>query len=428
MYSYLLKIWNNISNIGTNDQQTYVFSDKLRTRNKLSLLCVLFSFPYVFFFLKFELIVPLAIISIGILLFTTSIILNKFSKFNLSSILILFTTNWSVLFFSIYLGMNSGIHLYLFTSPLIVFTLFENNNKVFISGAMLSYLINFFIIILFDKYLGISFISLEKETYESLYLGNFAFSFIINIIISLYFLTNNTRVNYLLVLKNDELILNQKKLEEENKIRKGAEEKAMISLKEREILLSEIHHRVKNNLAVVNGLLELQTTYLTDENTIVALRNSQNRIKSIALLHEKLYENKTLKVVNMIDYIKELAHFIKQSSAPKKKKINIITEIDSINMAMEKAMPFALLLNELMSNSYKYAFVNKEEGTIEVSLKKQLNTFVFDFKDNGLGFDYSNEINKGSLGLNLIGSFSEQLNGKFEYLKVGNGIHFVLKF
>ena len=81
-----------------------------------------------------------------------------------------------------------------------------------------------------------------------------------------------------------------------------------------------------------------------------------------------------------------------------------------------------------MSNSYKYAFVNKEEGTIEVCLKKQLNSFVFDFKDNGIGFDYYNEINKGSLGLNLIGSFSEQLNGKFEYLKVDNGIHFVLKF
>jgi two-component sensor histidine kinase len=428
MYSYLIKSWNNISNIGVKNQQTYVFSDKLRTRNKLSLLCVLFSLPYVFFFLKLGLIVPFATISIGILLFTTSIILNKYSKYNLSSLLILFTTNWSVLFFSIYLGMNSGIHLYLFTSPLIVLTLFENKNKVFISGAMLSYLLNFFIIILFDKYSGISFLSLEKGTSESLYLGNFIFSFIINIILSLYFLTNNTRVNYLLGLKNDELVLNQKKLEEENKIRKYAEEKAMLSLKEREILLSEIHHRVKNNLAVVNGLLELQTTYLNDENTIVALRNSQNRIKSIALLHEKLYENKTLKVVNMIDYIKELAHFIKQSSAPKKKKINIISEIDSINLEMEKAMPFALLLNELMSNSYKYAFENREEGIIEVSLKKQLNTFVFDFKDNGLGFDYHNEINKGSLGLNLIGSFSEQLNGKFEYLKVDTGVHFVLKF
>jgi two-component sensor histidine kinase len=95
---------------------------------------------------------------------------------------------------------------------------------------------------------------------------------------------------------------------------------------------------------------------------------------------------------------------------------------------MEKAMPFALLLNELMSNSYKYAFNGKEEGTIEVSFKKQLNSFKFEFKDDGLGFDYQKEINKGSLGLNLIASFSEQLNGKFEYLKVNSGIHFVLTF
>jgi two-component sensor histidine kinase len=428
MYSYLITIWGNISNTGVNDQQSYVFSDKLRTRNRLSILCVLFSLPYVFFFLKSGLIAPFAIITLGILLFSTSIVLNKFSKYNLSSLLILFTTNWSVLFFSIYLGMNSGIHLYLFTSPLIVLTLFENKTNLFISIAMLSYLMNFFIIILFDKYSEISFVNLEKGTSEFLYLVNFVFSFTINIILSLYFLTNNIRVNYLLVLKNDELILNQNKLIEENEIRKFTEEKALISLKEREILLSEIHHRVKNNLAVVNGLLELQTTYLNDDKTILAFKNSQNRIKSIALLHEKLYENKTLIVVNMIDYINELAHFIKQSSAPKNKKINIILEIDSIDMEMEKAMPFALLLNELISNSYKYAFNNKEEGTIEVCFKKQLNSFVFDFKDNGLGFDYHNEISKGSLGLNLIGSFSEQLNGKFEYLKVNTGIHFVLNF
>lgn len=428
MFSNLINTWNNIANVGFNDQQTYIFSDKLRSRNKLSFLCAVFSIPYVLYFFNLGLLIPFAAISLGVLLFVISIVLNKFKKYNFSSSLILFTTNFCVLFFSIYLGFNSGIHLYLFTSPLIVLTLFDTKNKYFLSISMISYLATFLIIILFDKYSGITFITIGKSMLDMFYLANFIFCFIIIISLSLYFFINNNRINNLLVLKNDELINNQKLLEDENKIRKHAEEKAMLSLKEREILLSEIHHRVKNNLAVVNGLLELQTTYLNDENTIVALKNSQNRIKSIALLHEKLYENKTLKVVNMIDYIKELSHFIKQSSAPKKKKIDFISNVDSIDLEMEKAMPFALLLNELMSNSYKYAFNGKEEGTIEVSFKKELNSFKFEFKDDGLGFDYKKEINKGSLGLNLIASFSEQLNGKFEYLKVNSGIHFVLTF
>ena len=293
---------------------------------------------------------------------------------------------------------------------------------------MISYLVTFLIIILFDKYAGITFITIGKSMLDMFYLANLIFCFIIIISLSLYFLINNNRINNLLVLKNDELINNQKLLEDENKIRKHAEEKAMLSLREREILLSEIHHHVKNNLAVVNGLLELQTNYINDNNTVVALRNSQNRIKSIALLHEKLYENKTLKLVNMSDYIKELAQFIKLSSAPKKKNIKFICLADPINLEMDKAMPFALLLNELMSNSYKYAFKNKDEGVIEVHFKKEATNFIFEFIDDGAGFDYNNEIKKDTLGLNLIGSFCEQLNGQFEFVRKDNHMYFQLKF
>ena len=297
MFSNLLNIWYHIANVGVNDQQTYIFSDKLQSRNKLSFLCAVFSIPYVLYFLNLGLLIPFAAISLGVLLFVISIVLNKFKKYNFSSSLILFTTNFCVLFFSIYLGFNSGIHLYLFTSPLIVLTLFDTKNRYFLSISMISYLVTFLIIILFDKYAGITFITIGKSMLDMFYLANLIFCFIIIISLSLYFLINNNRINNLLVLKNDELINNQKLLEDENKIRKHAEEKAMLSLREREILLSEIHHRVKNNLAVVNGLLELQTNYINDNNTVVALRNSQNRIKSIALLHEKLYENKTSKIV-----------------------------------------------------------------------------------------------------------------------------------
>lgn len=424
----MLKLWYNIINSGAEENQAFSFSDKLRTRNKLSLLCSLFSLPYVVFFAKSALIIPLIAISIGIILFATSIILNKYNKFTLSSVLVLLTTNYCVLFFSIYLGMSSGIHLYLFTSPLIVFTLFDTKNKHFISMALLSYLMTFVIIVLFEKYSGITFLKLQKNELYVLYFINFTFSIIILISLSLYFFINNTKINQLLVLKNDELVLKQQQLESENQIRKNAEVKANDSLKEREILLSEIHHRVKNNMAVVNGLLELQASYISDEITLQVLKESQNRVKSIALLHEKLYENKTLKEVKIKDYTNELSHFIKQSYAPKKKEIKFISHIDSINLEMNKAMPFALLLNELMSNSYKYAFENKENGTIEIHFTKQLNNYIFEYRDDGLGFDYETERKKASLGLNLIESFSEQLYGTFEYIKKEKGMQFLLKF
>lgn len=428
MFTQIINIWDKIADAGATELQTPAFSDKLKTRNKLAFLCSLFSMPYVVFFAKSALIVPLIAILIGIGLFIASIVLNRLKEFAVSSIIILITTNYCVLFFSIYLGLDSGIHLYLFTSPLIVLTLFDTKNKYFISVAMMSYLLNFAIIVLFEKHYNITFLTIEKHELEAFYYANFIFSIIILISLSLYFLINNSRINQLLILKNDELVLKQQQLEEENRTRKNAEEKANLSLKEREILLSEIHHRVKNNLAVVNGLIELQTAYIDDEKTVLALRESQNRVKSIALLHEKLYENNTLKEVNMADYTRELAQFIKQSCASDKKEIKIISQIEAINLEMNKAMPFALLLNELMSNSYKYAFTNKEQGIIEIKFKKQENNYIFEYSDDGTGFDYDKEINKGSLGLNLIGSFSEQLNGKFEYIKKETGMHFVLKF
>lgn len=224
----MVKLWQYIINSGTEESQALSFSDKLRTRNKLSFLCALFSIPYILFFAKSSLCIPLIAISSGIALFTVSIILNRFKEFTLSSILILLNTNYCVLFFSIYLGMNSGIHLYLFASPLIVFTLFDTKNKYFISIALMSYLINFVIIVLFKKYSGITFLALTKNESDVFYITNFLFSFIIIISLSLYFLINNTRINQLLILKNDELVIKQQQLEIENQIRKISEKKPMI--------------------------------------------------------------------------------------------------------------------------------------------------------------------------------------------------------
>ncbi len=423
----VLGYWNKIIKTGVNSYQSYTFSDKLQARNRLAFLCIIFSFIYFFYFLLQKQYLPFIAISMGISLFILSILLNKYGRYSFSSLLILFNTNYCVLFFSIYLSFESGIHLYLFTSPLIVLTLFDTKKTLFIALAMLSYVLNFFLIISIDEVYKIDFNIITPKQLEMFYLINFICSTVILMALALYFLYNNNKVNQLLVLKNQQLVHQQGQLQEENKIRKLAEEQAITSLSEKEILLSETHHRVKNNLAVVTALMDLQTFYLKDDKIIQILKESQNRIKSIALLHEKLYENKSLKDVDVALYTTELIHFIQQSVS-NNKHINIYTEIDEINLAMASAMPFGLMLNELITNSYKYAFLKKEKGNIWISIKLNANDCCLEYKDDGTGFDYTDEIKTKSLGLNLIESFCVQLNGKFTYKREIDKMIFKLIF
>lgn len=420
--------WNSIITAGINQEQTLTYSDKLQARNRLSFFCAIFSLIYVVYFLLNGLFIPFLAITFGVILFVASIIFNHLKKYTFSSLLILFNTNYCVLFFSIYLGFGSGIHLYLFTSPLIVLTLFDTKKISFIISAMMSYVINFIILLLIEKTFKINFLILNESEKDFFYLINFIFSNFILISLALYFLYNNNKVNQLLLHTNKQLVFQQELLKKENITRKTAEEQALSSLNHREILLSEIHHRVKNNLAVVTALIELQTFYVEDEKTVQILKESQNRIKSIALLHEKLYENKSLKNVDISSYASELIKFIKHSLYDKEKMIEIHNNIDNINLEMERAMPFGLLLNELITNSYKHAFAKKETGNIWLSLNENANRYILKYEDDGPGFEFNKETKTKTLGLNLIGSFCTQLNGTSEYKIIDSRIVFEFKF
>lgn len=424
----IVNYWNSIVTAGVNQEQTLAYSDKLQARNRLSFFCIAFSLIYVVYFLLNGLFIPFSAITFGIVLFAASIVLNHFKKYTLSSLLILFNTNYCVLFFSIYLGFGSGIHLYLFTSPLIVLTLFDTKKIGFIIGAMISYVINFVIILLIEKTFKIDFLILNGLEKDFFYTINFIFSSFILMSLALYFLYNNNKVNQLLLHTNKQLVFQQELLKKENTTRKTAEEQALSSLNHREILLSEIHHRVKNNLAIVTALIELQTFYIEDHKTVQILKESQHRIKSIALLHEKLYENKSLKNVDISSYTNELINFIKHSLSNRDKTIKIHSAVDNINIDMERAMPFGLLLNELITNSYKHAFNDKATGNIWLSLNEEDNHYTLKYEDDGPGFETIKDTHKKTLGINLIESFCMQLNGNFSYKTSNNRIVFEFEF
>ncbi|MDZ7681087.1 MAG: histidine kinase dimerization/phosphoacceptor domain -containing protein [Fodinibius sp.] len=211
--------------------------------------------------------------------------------------------------------------------------------------------------------------------------------------------------------------------------RKQAEEKVRRSLKEKEVLLAEIHHRVKNNLAVITGLLELQAYNTESEEATKVLRISQMRVNSIALIHEKLYQNENLSEISFDQYLEELTEVIVSSLSSAQTDIDICIEADPIKLTVNQAIPCGLILNEMITNAHKHAFKGRDEGQITIQLKQDARDITMQISDNGVGIpeDISLE-NPSSLGLKLIGTLAKQLKADAEFLDCDTGTTFTLQF
>jgi two-component sensor histidine kinase len=201
------------------------------------------------------------------------------------------------------------------------------------------------------------------------------------------------------------------------------------SIDEKEVLIKEIHHRVKNNLAVVSGLLELQGLRVGDEQLSVILQESQARIKSIAMIHEKLYQSELFTQVDAGKYLQELTNTIAQAYEHPDRDIKLLFDLDSSFLNVNQAVPFAILANELISNSFKHAFDDQSEGKLEVSLKQDGPTLSFEISDDGKGLpDNFDPVQEGSLGFTLILNLAEQLDGNITWQNNGSGAAFKLIF
>lgn len=193
------------------------------------------------------------------------------------------------------------------------------------------------------------------------------------------------------------------------------------SLKEKELLLKEIHHRVKNNLNVVIGLLELQMESISDEILKEAFSDSTKRIRSMALIHEHLYQNKDLSGIQLARYLEHLVDYIVSSHTDKSKQILTDYSLENIFIGIDQAIPCGLIVNEVVTNSIKYAFAGKHKGKIAVKLTKLENDFIkLDIIDDGVGLpeDFNLE-NSSSLGLQLINLLIQQLKAVYEIKKNG---------
>ncbi|MTJ49836.1 PAS domain S-box protein [Dolichospermum sp. UHCC 0259] len=211
--------------------------------------------------------------------------------------------------------------------------------------------------------------------------------------------------------------------------RKLAEEQIKSSLQEKEILLKEVHHRVKNNLLVVSSLLYWQAEYLADPVAIKIFEQSQYRIQSMALIHEKLYQSKNLAEIDLSEYLQTVAQQLESSLNLESKTITINFDLQPIFLNIETVTPCGLIINELICNAFEHAFPNHETGQIWIRVKENAQKQVtITIEDNGVGFPADLDFqNTESLGLQLICLLTKQLDGKIT-VSSHNGTAFTLTF
>ncbi|MFO7446352.1 MAG: histidine kinase dimerization/phosphoacceptor domain -containing protein, partial [Ignavibacteriaceae bacterium] len=219
--------------------------------------------------------------------------------------------------------------------------------------------------------------------------------------------------------------------------RKKAEAKVHTSLEEKEVLLKEIHHRVKNNLQVISSLLYLQSTKVKDKETLNLFEDSQNRIKSMALIHEKLYQSKDFADINFFEYVHGLLQHLNRSYKKTGLPVKTVIDMKEINLSLDTAISCGLIVNELVTNAYKYAFPpdwvsqHIQEDGLQIKIKMEKgkeNKYILTVSNNGISIPENLDIKKvNSLGLKLVSSMVQQLDGSIEISR-DTGTQFKISF
>jgi PAS domain S-box-containing protein len=207
-----------------------------------------------------------------------------------------------------------------------------------------------------------------------------------------------------------------------------AENQIKRSLEEKEVLLREIHHRVKNNLQIISSLISLQSEYTKEPETLKMFLESKNRIRSMALIHEKLYQSKDMAYIDFGEYLKSLVDMILRFYSEKSNDVNVNLNYDEVNLEIDTAISMGLIVNELLSNCFKHAFPSQIAGEVSINLSKDEGNYLLKVADNGVGIPKGVDFrNTNSLGLQIVQTLTMQLNGTLKHDNKG-GTEFILTF
>ncbi|MDO8550089.1 MAG: MEDS domain-containing protein [Ignavibacteria bacterium] len=213
----------------------------------------------------------------------------------------------------------------------------------------------------------------------------------------------------------------------ENKINQRTAE-LLKSLEEKEILLREIHHRVKNNMQMISSLISLHSSKIEEESSVKVLEECQSRIKSMAFVHEELYRSDNFATLNLSEYISNLGNLILKSYTSNPGKIKLDLDINNVVLDIDTSVACGLILNELITNSSKYAFPGEEKGNIKISVIVNDNNANLIVSDNGIGFAGSFDFNNCKTpGLRLVKMLTTQLDGSLEFNN-GKGTYYKIEF
>jgi two-component sensor histidine kinase len=412
----LIELNYNLTHLGITGNQSIETHSRIKIINKFNLLCISYSIAYIAFTLSFAFYQPAVIFIMGLFFYALSLYCNKVAWFTSAKVLILVATNFSVFYLSLYYGFGSGFHLYYFTSPLIVFSLFDISELNRIIYGFLLYLLSLALLV----YLHDIGFSLSNETpmkiNRFLYPVNIFLALSFCLLMVTHFSEFNKKINKKLLISNAELEKKQSLLEAEIVERKNTEEKLSTLLKDKETLLSETHHRVKNNLAVVSGMLDLQALMAEQEEVRLILNDSRGRIKSMSLIHESLYKHDNVSQIEFGAYIRTLVEEIKNTHSSLPFKVNVVLNTEEVFLSVTKAIPCGLLVNEVMTNSFKHAFAGRSTGEITVSLSEKNHSCYLSIKDNGKGIGPVSDNSSKSIGMTLIAAFVKQLKGEHTFV------------
>ncbi|BDZ69844.1 hypothetical protein GCM10025861_03610 [Methanobacterium petrolearium] len=228
--------------------------------------------------------------------------------------------------------------------------------------------------------------------------------------------------------KTAELTSTNRELEDEVKERKSTEEELKKSLEEKELLMKEIHHRVKNNLMVIYSLLNLQSRYIKDKETKNIFQESQRRARSMALIHELLYQSKQHNEVDFGSYIRTISTELFRNYSLNPEQVELNLETENIMLDINTAVPLGLIVNELVSNSMKHAFSDGKSGKIDINFLKEDGKYVLVVKDDGMGMPPDLDLNNTeTLGLQVVDSLITQIHGDLKLIREG-GTTFQIRF
>ncbi|MFD1553345.1 hypothetical protein DNU06_06685 [Putridiphycobacter roseus] len=362
----------------------------------------------VFYYLGTPQLIFVPVIGTLIVLSTAQFMRVKIISSYLAFIIVAYCITTEVVINTHYLGWNSGFFYFICVLPLIF--LLNSTWKVWVVIIFNGSLIITTLILMWLYYNKSGLLSINVSKLESINLFNQLMLGLCVLVVMIFFSYKNNEKDQALVKAN--AILGKKNIEISNQ------------KNHLEILLKEVHHRVKNNLQVISSLLSLQKRTVDDESIISVLDESKRRVEAIALIHHKLYSDEFGNQVDFQSYLSELV----SSQEMMQSRIKCSLDTIAVTLHLDVAVPLGLIVSEMITNALKHAFAHQTNPILKITLSKETNFYQLIVHDNGVGFpaDFSLE-HEGSLGTEIISALITQIEGEIEF-KNDHGAKFIIRF